>query len=95
MSETTAKVMKKKPMAKGGKGKMRHMMLEPAENGVVSTMSHESEDGSPYGGPKTKTVHPTMAHMVKHMKANMAGCFPSKGGDGDGGADDGDADDKD
>ena|ERR1700686_2361102 len=103
MSETTAKVMKKKPMMKGGKGKMRHMMFEPVDNkgGAISTMVHEPAGGDEdrYQPPvETKAIHPTMAHMVKHLKANMAESFPAKaapaaGGDTDGGpADAGDDD---
>ena len=99
MSETTAKVMKKKPMGKGGKGKMRHMMFEPVDNkgGAISTMVHEPAGGDDdrYQPPvETKAIHPTMAHMVKHLKANMADSFPAKGGDTDGGpANAGDGDD--
>lgn len=84
MSETTAKVMKKKPMMKGGKGKMRHMMFEPVDNkgGAISTMVHEPSGGDDdrYQPPvETKAIHPTMAHMVKHLKANMADSFTAKG----------------
>lgn len=82
MSETTAKVMKKKS-APAAKGKVHRMMFEKADNGMISSASHESDDGSPYG-QESKMVHPSMAHAVKHMKATMGGCFPGKDG-GEGG----------
>lgn len=97
MSETTAKVMKKKPMHKGGKkGMVKRMIMERAGNGLTSTMQHEpdgDEDGSWKPAPETTMIHPTMAHAVKHMKANMGDAYP-KGGDTDGGpANPGDGDD--
>lgn len=63
----------------GGKMKMRHMMLKPASNGVTSTMEHEpdGDEGMYRPGKSTETIHPSMAHLVKHIKANMGQHFGS------------------
>lgn len=67
----------------GGKMKMRRMVIEPMKNGAMSTVEHEP-DGDDKGGmgwmpPKeTKMIHPTMAHLKKHVALMMAPSFGSE-----------------
>ena len=67
----------------GGKMKVRRMVIEPMKNGATSTIEHEPDGDEGKGGigwmpPKeTKMIHPSMAHLKKHVAATMGGSFGS------------------
>lgn len=66
----------------GKKIKVRRMVIEPAGNGAISTVEHEPSGDEKGGmgwvpGKETKTVHPTMGHLKKHVQATMGGSFPT------------------
>lgn len=60
----------------GGKGKIRRMVIEPAQNGFMSTTEHHPPSGAKgmemYSGHETKAVHPSISHLAKHVKASFA-----------------------
>jgi hypothetical protein len=59
----------------GGKGKVRRMVIEPAQNGFMSTTEHHPSSGAKgmemYSGHETKAVHPSISHLAKHVKTTF------------------------
>ena len=77
----TAHASKKK-----GKGRVKAMHIKLAANGATSTMMHEPSDDSPYSGLQEgdETVHPSMAHLKKHIQSQLGDHFAATTGDGGG-----------
>lgn len=75
----TAHASKKKKM-----GKVKGMHISLLSNGATSKMMHEPPDDSPYMGSQEgeETVHPSMAHLVKHVKSELGSHMGMTTGDG-------------
>lgn len=66
----------KKSGHKGGKGHVRSMHIEPAAKaGTFTSRVHRSSGpGEPYmGGDEKPTIHPSISHLAKHVKATFGG----------------------
>jgi hypothetical protein len=66
------------------RGNVKAMHIKLAANGATSTMMHEPTEDSPYAGMQEgdETVHPSLAHLVKHVKAQLGPALGATTGDG-------------
>ena len=79
VTATVGKAAKKK--TSGKRGKLRHMMLEPAENGVMATTQFHPPEGSDmymsHPDLEEKSVHTSAASLKKHVASSMFGEKPT------------------
>ena len=63
-----------KPKMKGH-GKIDHMRITPArEPGTfTSETQHAMSPGGPFPAPEKPTIHPSLSHLVKHVKNTFGG----------------------
>jgi hypothetical protein len=67
------KTMSATAVRKKGKGKISGMRLKAVSNGMKSIAEHEVE--TPFGTSTQdgdETIHPSMGHALKHVKASFA-----------------------
>ncbi len=74
------KGMMGKKMPERGHKEVTGLRFKPAENGLMSEMSHRTFRGGQGGGPdydhgSTDTIHPSMHHAMQHLKKNMGHVF--------------------
>ncbi len=68
-------VSAKKKGSGGGKAKgkkLRHMILRPIANGIMSEMHHEPEGDEMMPEKPEETFHPNMQHLVDHIQGNAS-----------------------
>jgi hypothetical protein len=66
------------------RGKLKGMMIHLMSNGATSQTMHEPTEDSPYAGAQEgeSTVHPSLAHLVKHVKSTLGPDMGAMTGDG-------------
>lgn len=69
---------------KSKKGKIKGIHVKLASNGATSTMMHEPPEDSSYMGSQEgeEAVHPSMGHLVRHIKQSLGDHFAAATGDG-------------
>lgn len=61
---------------KSAKKKVSHMTLKPVKNGFTSTTHYEPNEvgkASYMGEDSDTSVHPSVSHLVKHVRNTMQG----------------------